>query len=102
MEMSDVVLAIGYNNFVCKVVHGHFYCSDPTVVTRSIIKRAFEYAFRDAGVEHILGYINSDNSKSLSIARRLGFEEKLVIPNGGDGCDLVLVDMSRDGCRWLK
>lgn len=76
---------------------------DTPIAWRALAEAAFSYAFRETGRGVLLGTIVADNTRSLAVARSLGFREVHRVPDGhSPGVDLVLVQMRREECRWLR
>ncbi len=76
---------------------------DAPIAWRRLVLPGFEYVFRQAGRGLLLGAIASANEKSLQMAKALGFSESHRIRDGySEGVDLVVVEMRREACPWLR
>lgn len=77
------------------IEHGH-------VPIRKLVTAAFHYAFVQAGVEKLIGIVNSTNKKALQFDYKLGFEPVAVLPRMyADHGDAVIFVMEREKCRWI-
>lgn len=76
---------------------------DAPVVWRRLLRPAFAYPFEEAGREVLLGVIPADNARSVALTQRMGFREAYRLHNGWQvGVDLIVFEMRRTECRWLK
>lgn len=94
---------VGYNGFVGRACQMHFATDDPAAITRRFVRAAFEYPFLQIGLEYLLAPVNSANQKILTFTRKIGFQEVHRLPGcHEDGGDLILLQMNRSDCRWIK
>jgi hypothetical protein len=49
----------------------------------------------------VIGLVNADNHAALTFDRHFGFVENTRIPDGAGECDLVVLTLRREDCRWL-
>lgn len=70
-------------------------------LNREFLWFCFHYAFEQAGCKVVIGLVRSDNEQALRFDLHLGFVEAARIPNGSGDCDLVVLAMQREQCRWL-
>jgi L-amino acid N-acyltransferase YncA len=76
---------------------------DSPVVARSLLRRAFQYPFVECNRQMLWAVISSRNSEALKLDAHLGFVETHRIREGhSPGIDLVLMEMRRADCRWLR
>jgi len=80
----------------------HSVIQDPSAVTRGIVRETFEFPFLVCGVGSILALVESTNKAALRFDEKLGFVRKLTIPGGGVEADLVILEMTRHDCRWIR
>lgn len=80
----------------------HSVIQDPSAVTRGIVREVFEFPFVICGVGSILALVESTNEKALKFDEKLGFKRKTVIEDGGIEADLVVLEMTRQDCRWIR
>ena len=101
-SMDDVAVAVGYNAFIGRTCCMHTVIQRPDTVSPRIVREAFEYPFLIVGCEAVLALVDSDNEAALRFDTKLGFKEIARIPHGGPDADLVILQMLRAECRWLR
>jgi hypothetical protein len=102
MHPDHVAIAVGYNAFIGRTCCMHTVIQRPDLLTRRIVRDAFAYPFNVANCNAVLALVDSTNAAALDLDTRLGFVEVARIPNGGPDADLVVMQMTRDQCRWLR
>jgi RimJ/RimL family protein N-acetyltransferase len=64
---------------------------------------AFDYPFNFLGLEKVFGIVNSLNTRAMEYDKKVGFKEVIRFPGmHGDGGDLVVFEMNKVDCRWIK
>jgi RimJ/RimL family protein N-acetyltransferase len=102
MGMDHVAIAVGYNSFVGRTCCIHVVIQRPELLTRRIVREAFEFPFVVCNCEAVLALVDSTNEAALNFDAKLGFIEVARVPNGGTEGDLVVLQMLRSDCRWLR
>ncbi|RKH08995.1 hypothetical protein D7X74_30395 [Corallococcus sp. CA047B] len=93
---------VAYDSWTESAVSAHMAVESPSV-WRALLRPAFEYPFVQAGREIILGVIVASNARSMAFVERVGFREAHRVQGGwAKGVDLVVWEMRREDCRWLK
>jgi RimJ/RimL family protein N-acetyltransferase len=98
-ELAGGFIFNGWNRGGSVNVHMAGFRSD--WATPNMIKQMFRYCFVTLGVKKVLALVPSDNTKALEINRRVGFNQDVVVADVFADCDLVIMSMRRDECRWL-
>ena len=97
-----IVGMVGFDGWTASSVSMHIAIDDPMVLRR-LIKPSFGVAFYEFGKEVVTVTVLSTNTRSLKLVKGLGFRE---VYRGKDwvdhGVDLVIHEMRRHECRWLK
>lgn len=103
VDEKDVIHGmVGCDYWTLNAVHMHVAVTSG-VRGHCLIRPAFEWVFETARRGLALGLIRSDNPKALKLNLHLGFRETHRIREGAAaGVDLVLMEMRREECRWLK
>lgn len=93
---------VGFDGWTENACQAHMAVDTP-VAWRSLLPAAFEYPFRECNRGLILAAIPSHNTKSWGLALHFGFRVAHVVRDGwAVGDDLVLLEMRREDCRFLK
>ena len=72
-------------------------------MTREFLRVIFDYPFNQLGVSKLIGFVDGDNTDAMRFDLHLGFVPEAVIHGAGtDGCDLNVLTMTRNQCRFLK
>lgn len=93
---------VAYNGFTGRTCFMHSAIDDPSVVNRTFVRAIFEYPFVQCGVLSILAMVDSTNTQALDIDKRCGFKEINRLAGAGLEGDMVILQLTRDECRWLK
>lgn len=102
-EKGDVEWVVGYTAFIGKTCQMHMVNLKGGYTPKKLLRDAFSYAFEDCGREKVLGVVNSLNTKAMDYDKKLGFNEILRFDGmHDDGGDLVVLEMNKANCRWLK
>ena len=101
-RMDDVAIAVAWNGFVGKTCCMHAVIQRPELVSPRIVRETFEFPFLHCGCEAILAFVDSENAAALNFDRKLGFKDIARIPHGGPEADLIILQMLRSECRWLR
>jgi hypothetical protein len=100
--MDDIAVAVGYNAFIGRSCCMHTVVQRPDLLNRRMVLCAFQYPFTVCNCEAVLALVDSTNAAALNFDTRLGFKEIARIPNGGGEGDLIVLQMLRSECRWLR
>lgn len=102
-ETGVVEWVVGYNAFIGKTCQMHVVNMEGKTTPRKLIWAAFDYPFNQAGREVVFGVLNSENPRAVEYDKKLGFKEVHRIPGvHDDGGDIVLLQMNKADCRWIK
>lgn len=71
-------------------------------LTRDLIHAAFDYAFNVADLNVVLGFVPSTNTKALRFDKHVGFVEVSRIKDGTPEGDLIILELRRENCRYLR
>jgi hypothetical protein len=92
----------GYDHWTNNSVQMHVVLDSP-IALRSLLVPGLRYPFVDANKAVAIGLIPSSHGKSIRLAQHVGFMCAHRIRDGwADGDDLVLLEMRRENCRFLK
>jgi hypothetical protein len=101
---DDCLVAVaGYNAFCGRTCNMHAAVDDASKITREFVRAAFSYVFEELDLVAVLAWMDSTKEKPLLIDLKAGFREVYRIPGSTlQGSDLVLIQMNREDCRWLR
>lgn len=98
-----LVSVAGYNAFCGRTCNMHAAVDDASKITREFVRAAFSYVFEELNLLAVLAWMDSNEEKSLLIDLKAGFSEVYRIPEATlEGGDLILIQMCREDCRWLR
>lgn len=102
-DTFQIEWVVGYDGFIGKVCQMHVVKTADKPAPRRMLWAAFDYPFNHAGLEIVLGVVNTKNEEAMNFNKHLGFKEMSRLPGvHDDGGDLVLFAMKKDECKWLK
>lgn len=101
-NMDHVAIAVAYNAFIGRTCCMHTVIQRPDLVSPRVVRDTFAFPFEVCNCEAVLALVDSTNEAALSFDTKLGFREIARIPNGGTDGDLVVMQMTRADCRWLR
>lgn len=94
---------VAYDSWTPASVQMHVFVEHPRYMSRAFIRECLSYPFVQCDRELVVGVTPGDNDAALSFNRRIGFVEKYRIVDGwSPGVDLVLQEMRRGDCKWLR
>lgn len=101
-SMDLVAVAVAYQNFIGRTCCMHTVIQKPEFVTPRVVRETFNYPFNICGLSAVLALVDSENQAALDFDSRLGFKEIYRIPEGGLEGDLIVLEMQRSKCRWIR
>jgi hypothetical protein len=100
---AHVGVAVSWSNFVGKTCTLSILVQKPECLTRTVIREIFRFPFEVCGCVAILAMVDSKNLASINLCNRSGFKAvHRVIDGGSPGADLIIFQMDRASCRWLR
>jgi len=102
-EKNKIEWVIGYTAFIGKTCQMHMVNLKGGYTPKSLLFGAFDYPFNNCGLEKTFGIVNSLNIKAMEYDRKLGFKEAVRFAGmHEDGGDLVVFEMNKSDCRWIR
>ena len=102
---GDGVAVVAYDNWTENAVFMHCWSNGSTKPWFDIrfLREIFRYPFEICNKGLVIGTTQGDNTPVLEFCRRVGFKQTYRIKDGWKlGTDLVIQEMRRENCRWLK
>ena len=100
MALKMVVALNGFMGRVCQI---HVAMEEDFHFTpKEMLAQVFNHAFNTCGRDMLLGIVNSNNLAAMKYDLNLGFEEAYRLKGmHDDGGDIVILQMTRENCRYL-
>lgn len=70
-------------------------------MTKAYLGFCFQYAFRQAKVNKILGYVGEKNEAARRFDEHVGFQLEAVLTGAHPDGSLLIYSMTQTQCRWL-
>ena len=70
-------------------------------LNREYLFSCCDYMFNQMGCKVAIGLVDADNEKSMKFGTHLGSVEAARIKDGAGDCDLVILELRKENCRWL-
>jgi hypothetical protein len=100
---NQIEWVIGYTAFIGKTCQMHMVNLKGGYTPKELLKAAFDYPFNQCGIEKTFGLVNSNNEKAMEYDQKLGFKEIMRFDKlHDDGGDIVVFEMNKADCRWIK
>ena len=98
------VLVVCFNAFFQKCCQIHVAMApDYRSTPRQMLYETFSVPFQEWGIEVLLGVVSSKNERAMRYDLHLGFHELARLPGvHTDGGDLVILQMWKKDCRYLR
>jgi hypothetical protein len=102
-EANKIEWVIGYTAFIGKTCQMHMVNLKGGYTPKGLLFGAFDFPFNYLGVEKAIGILNSLNTKAVEYDKKLGFTEVVRLEGmHDDGGDLIVMEMNKTDCRWIK
>lgn len=93
---------VGFSHWTRNSVQALFAIDTP-IAMRSLLRPTFGVPFEQLGLGVMLTFVPSHSRRGLALAKSLGFREACRIKDGfASGDDLLLFEMTRAECPWLR
>ncbi len=97
-KILGVVGFDGWNGASCQM----HVAGEGNWVTRELLHAVFDYPFNVAGCRVVLGLVPSGNERALRFDKRVGFNEVARIEHAHPDGALIVLEMRREACRYLR
>lgn len=102
-EQNQIEWVVGYTAFIGKTCQMHMVNLKGGYTPKQLLRAAFDYPFNQLGIEKTFGIVNSLNEKAMEYDKKLGFKEAVRFAKvHTDGGDLVVFEMDKADCRWIR
>lgn len=100
-EDGEILGGFALTGYMGLAMSIHMAARDKRWFSRELAWLAFHYPFVQLGVRKMIAPVRSDNSHSMMLCRRFGWQEEARLRDLFPGADLVILTMTKDQCRWL-
>jgi RimJ/RimL family protein N-acetyltransferase len=102
-EENKIEWVVGFTAFIGKTCQMHVINLVDSYTPKGLLFAAFDYPFNYLGVEKITAIVNSLNTRAMNYDKKLGFTEVVRLEGmHDDGGDLVVLEMNKVDCRWIR
>ncbi len=100
---GELLGVTAFDNWTENSVFLHVWSVGPKAWNRLYLQEIFRYCFEICGKGLAIAITQGDNARTIEFCRRVGFAESHRIRDGWKlGTDLVIQEMRREECRWLR
>jgi len=100
---NEIEWVVGYTAFIGKTCQIHVVALKGGYTPKQFLRAAFDYPFNQCNLEKMFGIVNSKNLKAMEYDQKLGFKEAIRFAGvHEDGGDLVVFEMNKADCRWIR
>ena len=96
---NELVAGVVYDNWNYRSIAAHIVIDGR--ITSSFLAAIFHYPFIVCQVDKIIAQISDDNTKSKTLARKMGFVEEARIKEACVNGDMVFYTLPRNKCRFI-
>lgn len=97
-----ITAGVLFNGYCGRSIQIHVAKEPDAYINREWLFVLFDYAFRQLGVNKIIGIVDSTNEAALRFDKHIGFVEEAVIKDAGKHGDMHVLTMTREQCRFLR
>jgi hypothetical protein len=90
------------NGYTKASINTHMAGFIDNFASREFIQSVFHYCFEQLKVRKVFGQVPSSNTKALQIDLKLGFLPVHRVKDVFEDGDLLVLEMTREDCRWLR
>lgn len=102
VESDRILGMVGYDGWTPNSCAMHVAIDDKRAAHK-LLRPAFGIPFTELKKGVVLGSVLSTNAKALVLDRKLGFRQVARLRDVWQpGVDLIIFEMRREECRWLK
>jgi RimJ/RimL family protein N-acetyltransferase len=102
LERDGAICAVvAFDGYKKRSICMHVAATGKKWMTKEYLRYCFHYPFEVAGVDKIIGLVDSTNADAMRFDLHLGFEVEAVIKGAGEFGDINILTMTRAQCRFL-
>lgn len=97
LDKGQPIGAVIFDNFLYSCAQCTLVINSPTAIRLGLLDCAANFLFNTMGKKRVYALVAEDNTLSLRLCKRVGFEKHYAIPEGaGPGKDLIVLCAERD------
>ncbi len=102
-ETGKILACCGIDSFTQNSCSTHMAIDNPAVLRHGFLQELARHIFITCGRSNVIGLVPSTNARAMRFNEHIGFREIARIPDAiADGIDYVVMQMTRDECKWLE
>ena len=102
-KTGKILAMCAIDSFTQNSCSTHMAIDDPTVLRHGFLQELARHIFITCGRSNVIGLVPSTNKRAIRFNKHIGFREIARIPDAiADGIDYVVMQMTRDECKWLE
>jgi len=102
VKEGKIVAGVMYEEFTEASIHATIVVEEGNMIGKELLFTMFDYPFRQLGANKIIVQVNTANTESVNLAKRLGFTEEGMIKGAYLDGDRIILTMTKDECKWIK
>lgn len=92
-----------FDSFTVNACNVHMAIENPMVIKYGFLHEIGHYLFNVRDRKRIFGLVPSNNAKAMRLDKHIGMSEIARVPNAlAEGIDYVVLEMTREECRWIE
>jgi len=99
---GEIVAGVVFDHYNGSSIAAHIAIKNKFCLTKEFLQVCFSYAFDEAQVIKILGFVVSTNHDARRFNEHLGFVLEGSLEGAAPGGDLLIYTMTRDQCYVLR
>ena len=101
LKNGKLIAGVVFNNYCKSSICMHVAATEGGWLNKEFLRACFRYPFHQLKVNRITALVRTDNEAALKFDTHLGFKKEGLIRRGDDdGCDLHLLGMLPEDCKW--
>jgi len=93
---GEIVSGVAFDHYNGASIAAHICLKNKFSITKEFLHVCFDYAFNQAKVKKVLGFVNSTNKDAQKFNEHIGFKLEAVIKNAMPDGDLLFYTMTKD------
>lgn len=106
VEGGELWGGVIYTGYTKTSIAMHVASFHPYWLNRRVLGLLFDYPFNRLNCEKVICFVRGGNKAALDFVLKVGYQVAArvrgVYPGRGFDGDMVILDMSKSSCRWLK